>query len=174
MLQFGALSEIYLDNLFKSVTKKVIVRNCISNLEVGFIKGCLGLSTFGRCLGFAFSVDLSRWVEDLVKLGLSARNDVSSPLSKVFQVVDQLKLVQFEVGGIDLSLFLLETLSSRLLREQIGKFVKCACDRHIVEEQLNPLVPVARINLLGVKFLLVIVSFISNVHNLIEKTSTQL
>ena len=56
---------------------------------------------------------------------------------------------------------------------QSGKLLVGARYGHVVEEELDPLVPVARVNLLRVIFLLVVVRFICDVNNLIKEASAQ-
>ena len=121
MLKLCSFSEVDLDDLLESVTKEVVVVNLVSDLELGLVEVDLSLSALSRGLSLALGVSLDRRVQNLVQLRLALRDNISSPLAQVLQVVDQLELVELHVGAIDLPLLLIDALAAGLLREQIGK-----------------------------------------------------
>ena len=49
-----------------------------------------------------------------------------------------------------------------------------ASDGHVVEEELHPLVPVARVDFLRVTLLLVVVGLVGDVNDLVKQRCTQL
>ena len=75
---------------------------------------------------------------------------------------------------VDLGLSFGHLLTSRFLRNELSERVERAHDRHVVKEELHPLVPVSRINVLRIVPLLVVESLVSNVDNLVKQPSAKL
>lgn len=55
----------------------------------------------------------------------------------------------------------------------MGKTVESASDWHVVQEELHPLVPVARVDVPGVVLLLVVVCLVGDVDDLVEQAGAQ-
>lgn len=62
MLQAGALSEVDLDNLLKSVTEQEVVIGCVRDFQLCLIESHLSRGALGWCLGLTLSIDFSGWI----------------------------------------------------------------------------------------------------------------
>lgn len=88
MLQLCPLSKVDFDDLFESVSEQIVIIDFVGDFELSLIKGDLGLSALRWSLALRFRVSLDGRVEDLVELGLVLRDDISSPLAQVLQIIN--------------------------------------------------------------------------------------
>jgi hypothetical protein len=93
MSKFSSLQVVDFDDLFKGITKQVVVLNFVSDLELAFFK--LDLSGLTLCCWLALGLGVSfyGWVEDLIELWFVLTDDIRCPLAKVGQVVNYFKLI---------------------------------------------------------------------------------
>ena len=120
VLEARSLRKIDLDNLLDSVAQEEIVFRGVGHFQFCLVKRNFRWSALCRCLCFAFGVDLRGWVENFVKFRLALRHDICRPLAQIFEVIDQLKLVELQIRSINLGLFLDHILARILLWDKIG------------------------------------------------------
>ena len=90
VLQLRALLKVNFNDLLEGISKQKVVVGLVRDLKLSLVKLHFGLGALRWRLSFALGVELGRRVEDLVETGLSLGHDISSPLSLVLEVVNQL------------------------------------------------------------------------------------